>query len=73
MIFRLSEKLRSLRTMGLSMAGAAALATVVFLPAQSAAEEEVVILGIWPLTGPYADMGPLLDRGVEIALVEVGY
>ena len=39
MISRLSEKLRSLRTMGLSMAGAAALATVAFLPAQSAAEE----------------------------------
>ena len=73
MISRLSEKLGSFRTMALSMAGAAALATVTFLPAQSAAEEEVVILGIWPITGPYADMGPLLDRGVEIALEEVGY
>ena len=60
MISRLSEKLRSLRTMGLSMAGAAALATVMFLPTQSAAEEEVVILGIGQSLVPMPTWDPCL-------------
>jgi len=73
MISTLSEKLISIRSMGLSMAGAAVLAAVAFLPTQSVAADEVVILGIWPQSGPYADTGPLLDRGARIALEEVGY
>ena len=38
----------------------------------SAADDEVSILGLWPQSGPYADTGPLLDRGARIALEEVG-
>ena len=37
------------------------------------AGHEVVILGIWPQSGPYADVGPLLDHGAQIALEEVNY
>lgn len=37
------------------------------------AEDVVKILGLWPMSGPYADVGPLLSRGAEVALDEVGY
>ena len=43
------------------------------IKAMAAGHEEVVILGVWPQSGPYADTGPLLNRGAEIALEEVGY
>jgi branched-chain amino acid transport system substrate-binding protein len=36
-------------------------------------QKETTVLGIWPFTGPYADMGPLLNWGAEIALEEVNY
>src|SRR6516165_1140896 len=39
----------------------------------SAADEEIVVLGIWPFSGPYADVGPLLDTGAKVALDEVKY
>jgi branched-chain amino acid transport system substrate-binding protein len=32
----------------------------------------VVILGIWPFTGLLADSGPLLDRGMKLAIEEWG-
>lgn len=35
--------------------------------------KETTILGVWPFTGPYADVGPLLSIGAEIALEEVNY
>jgi len=34
---------------------------------------ETTILGLWPFTGPYADVGPLLSSGAEIALEEFGH
>lgn len=34
--------------------------------------KEVVILGIWPFTGPFADAGHLLDRGMKFAIEEWG-
>lgn len=58
------------------LAGLALTATASFavqIGAVQAADDEVVILGIWPQSGPYADTGPLLDRGARIALNEVGH
>lgn len=46
-------------------------ATVTATPAL-AADDSVTMLGIWPFSGPYADLGPLLDEGAKIALEEVG-
>ena len=60
--------LRSARTAALAGVGAAMVAAAGMTIA-SAASDEVVILGIWPQSGPYADTGPLLDRGAQIALV----
>jgi branched-chain amino acid transport system substrate-binding protein len=52
------------------MAGTAALAGVPgVLSAQS---REVVMLGLWPFTGAFADVGPILDRGMRMALEERG-
>jgi branched-chain amino acid transport system substrate-binding protein len=34
--------------------------------------KEVVMLGIWPFTGPFADIGPVLDRGMRLAIEEWG-
>lgn len=33
---------------------------------------EVVMLGVWPATGPFADIGPVLDRGMQLAIDEWG-
>jgi len=41
--------------------------------ATKASAEEVSVLGLWPTSGPYADVGPLLDMGAQIALEEVNY
>jgi branched-chain amino acid transport system substrate-binding protein len=38
-----------------------------------AANKETTILGLFPVTGPYADTGPLMDVGTKLALQEVGY
>src|SRR3546814_650545 len=35
--------------------------------------KDTTILGLWPFTGPYADVGPLLSIGAEVALEEAGY
>ncbi|HYY62675.1 MAG TPA: ABC transporter substrate-binding protein [Burkholderiales bacterium] len=37
-----------------------------------AQQKEVVMLGIWPATGAFADVGPILDRGMRMALEERG-
>jgi len=37
------------------------------------AEEEIVMLGVFPLSGPYADEARDQNRGTELALEEVGY
>ena len=50
-----------------------AVSSLVSSAGLAAAADEVKILGIWPMSGPYADTGPLLTRGAEIALEEVGY
>jgi len=56
-------------------AAGALLATVTAMGAGAtrAADDEVVMLGIWPFSGPYADVGPLLDNGAKVALEESNY
>jgi branched-chain amino acid transport system substrate-binding protein len=55
--------------------GAAAAGTSLSLgaPAVSRSQgREIVMLGIWPFTGAFADVGPLLDRGMRMAIEEWG-
>jgi branched-chain amino acid transport system substrate-binding protein len=49
--------------------GAAALGFPAIIRAQA---KEVVMLGIWPNTGAFSDVGPILDRGMRMALEERG-
>jgi branched-chain amino acid transport system substrate-binding protein len=52
---------------------AAAASGLLSLPARGTAQgKEIVMLGIWPFTGPFADVGPLLDRGMRLAIEERG-
>jgi branched-chain amino acid transport system substrate-binding protein len=51
---------------------AALLALTAATGSAIAAEDEVVIVGIWPFSGPYADVGPLLDNGAKVAIEEFG-
>ncbi len=54
-------------------AGAAGAGLALGFPAVLRAQaKEVVMLGIWPFTGPFADVGPLLDRGMRLAIEEWG-
>src|SRR5262249_38575589 len=41
-------------------------------PLGTAQGKEIVMLGIWPFTGAFADVGPLLDRGMKLAIEEWG-
>ena len=49
--------------------GAAALGFPNVVRAQG---KEVVMLGLWSFTGAFADVGPILDRGMKMALEEHG-
>jgi branched-chain amino acid transport system substrate-binding protein len=49
--------------------GAAALGFPNVVRAQG---KEVVMLGLWSFTGAFADVGPILDRGMKMALEEAG-
>src|ERR1044072_729113 len=49
--------------------GAAALGFPHVVRAQG---KEVVMLGLWSFTGAFADVGPVLDRGMKMALEERG-
>jgi branched-chain amino acid transport system substrate-binding protein len=53
----------------LSGAAAAGLGFPAVLEAQS---KELVMLGLWSFTGAFADVGPVLDRGMKMALDERG-
>src|SRR4051794_36880999 len=50
-------------------AAAASVGLPAIIRAQS---KEVVILGLWDQTGAFADVGPLNDRGMRMALEERG-
>jgi len=49
--------------------GAAGLGFPAIIRAQA---KEIVILGLWDQTGAFADVGPILDRGMKMALEERG-
>jgi hypothetical protein len=48
--------------------GAVGAATLGFPAIIRAQSKEVVILGLWDQTGAFADVGPLNDRGMRMAL-----
>src|SRR2546428_1218137 len=53
--------------------GAAGAASALGVPARGGAQaNEVVMLGLWSFTGAFADVGPILDRGMRMALEERG-
>lgn len=53
--------------------GAVGAAAGLGFPAVVRAEaKEVVMLGLWPFTGAFADVGPILERGMKMALEERG-
>jgi hypothetical protein len=53
--------------------GAMAGASLLGVPGVATSpRKEIVMLGIWPFTGPFADVGPLLDRGMRLAIDEWG-
>ena len=53
-------------------AAAAGAATFGFPAIVRSQQKEVVILGLWDQTGAFADVGPLNDRGMRMALEERG-
>ena len=62
-------KRRDILKMGAIGAAAAGLGFPAIVRAQS---KEIVILGLWDQTGAFADVGPILDRGMKMALDERG-
>src|SRR5262244_4530436 len=49
----------------------AAAATAIGVPTVLRAQQkDVVMLGLWSFTGAFADVGPVLDRGMKLALDE---
>jgi branched-chain amino acid transport system substrate-binding protein len=53
-------------------AGAGAAVAVGMPGVLRAQSKEVVMLGLWSFTGAFADVGPILDRGMKMALEEHG-
>src|SRR5882762_7088539 len=60
-------KRRDILKIGALGAAAAGLGFPAIIRAQ---QKEVVIPGIWPAPGAYSDVGPILDRGMRMALEE---
>ena len=52
--------------------GAGAAASLGFPAIVRAQSKEIVILGLWDQTGAFADVGPINDRGMKMALEERG-
>jgi branched-chain amino acid transport system substrate-binding protein len=53
-------------------AGAVAAGTFGFPAVLRAQSKDVVMLGLWSFTGAFSDVGPILDRGMKLALEERG-
>jgi branched-chain amino acid transport system substrate-binding protein len=62
----------SLKRREILKAGAAGAVALGFPAIVRAQPKEIVILGLWDQTGAYADVGPLNDRGMRMALEERG-
>src|SRR5438093_12455034 len=62
-------KRRDILKIGALAAAGTGLGFPAILRAQS---KEIVILGLWDQTGAFADVGPLNDRGMRMALEEPG-
>src|SRR5436190_17086554 len=56
----------------LKLSGAAAAARLGFPAVLEAQSKDLVMLGLWSFTGAFADVGPVLDRGMKMALDERG-
>jgi branched-chain amino acid transport system substrate-binding protein len=56
----------------LKLGGTAATAGLGFPAVLRAQAKEVPMLGLWPFTGAFSDVGPVLDRGMKLALDERG-
>src|SRR2546428_6728028 len=56
----------------LKLSGAAAAAGLGFPAVLEAQAKEVGMLGLWAFTGAFSDVGPVLDRGMKLALDERG-
>src|SRR5688572_13887865 len=56
----------------LKLGGATAAAGLAFPSVLRAQAREVPMLGLWSFTGAFSDVGPVLDRGMKMALDERG-
>jgi hypothetical protein len=56
----------------LKLGGAAAAAGLGFPAVLRAQQIEIPMLGLWSFTGAFSDRGPVLDRGMKLALDERG-
>jgi branched-chain amino acid transport system substrate-binding protein len=56
----------------LKLGGAAAAAGLGFPAVSRAQAKELPVLGLWPYTGAFSDVGPVLDNGMKMALEERG-
>jgi branched-chain amino acid transport system substrate-binding protein len=56
----------------LKLSGAAAAAGLGFPAVLQGQPKDLVMLGLWSFTGAFADVGPVLDRGMKLALDERG-
>jgi branched-chain amino acid transport system substrate-binding protein len=52
--------------------GVASAATIAVPALGRAQTKDVVMLGLWSFTGAFSDVGPILDRGMKLALEERG-
>src|SRR6476469_1509962 len=64
--------MRKLSRRDILKAGAIGAAAAGFPAIVRAQPKEIVILGLWDQTGAFADVGPLNDRGMRMALEERG-
>src|SRR5512145_974922 len=67
---RAEERMGELKRREVLKAGVVGAAALGFPAIIRAQPKEVVMLGLWDQTGAFADVGPLNDRGMRMALEE---